>query len=66
MNNYRLEFTPGVDCKFYLNGVLVGTHTTNLPPAANTGVVNFGAGLDDDGGALDGVHLSGIAVNLDF
>ena len=30
----KLVFTPGTDCKFYLNQVLVATLTTNLPSTA--------------------------------
>lgn len=30
-NTYRAVFTPGVDVKFYINGTLVATQTTNLP-----------------------------------
>ena len=28
---FTVIFTPAVDCKFYVNGTLVATHTTNLP-----------------------------------
>ncbi len=30
-NVYEIVFTPTVDIKFYINGTLVATHTTNLP-----------------------------------
>lgn len=30
-NIYEIVFNPGVNAKFYINGVLVATHTTNLP-----------------------------------
>jgi hypothetical protein len=30
-NQYKIVFTAGVSAKFYVNGTLVGTHTTNLP-----------------------------------
>lgn len=32
--NFTAIFTPGVDIKFYINGALVATHTTNLPSGA--------------------------------
>jgi len=64
LQNYRIEHDPGVDTKFYLNGVLVGTHTTNLP--TGTGYVYFGAGLDDDGSGTDSLNLGPIAVNIDL
>ena len=31
----KIVFTPGTNCKFYVNDVLKVTHTTNLPTAAN-------------------------------
>lgn len=33
-NVYRIVVDPGVDVKFYVNGTLVATHTTNLPTGA--------------------------------
>lgn len=41
-NLYRIEFTPTVDVKFYVNGVLKATNTTNIPAEAT--VVKFGWG----------------------
>jgi len=64
LQNYRIEHTPGVDTKFYLNGVLVGTHTTNLPLVSNTNIVFFGAGLDDNGSGTDYLHLGPVAVSV--
>lgn len=63
--NYRVEYSPGVDCKFYLNGVLVGTHTTHLPDgvAAN---IYFGGGLDDNGGADDFLYMGPCTVSIDI
>lgn len=34
--SWRIDFTAGSDIKFYLNGTLVATHTTNLPTGAQT------------------------------
>lgn len=44
MNTYRIEFDPGVDVKFYVNGVLKATNTTNLPDGAND--IKFGWGFE--------------------
>ena len=41
MNTYRIEFDPGVDVKFYINGTLEATNTTNLPDGLD---IKFGAG----------------------
>lgn len=41
-NTYRIEFDPGVDVKFYVNGVLKATNTTNLPSSAEN--IRFGMG----------------------
>ena len=40
-NTYRIEFAPGVDVKFYVNGILKATNTTNLPA---TNDIYFGYG----------------------
>ena len=63
-NNYRIEYTPGVDCKFYLNGVLVGTHTTDLPDGQSS-IVYFGGGLDDNGSGTDELWLGPCTVSID-
>lgn len=41
MNTYRIEFDPATDAKFYVNGVLKATITTNLPRGAH---IYFGWG----------------------
>jgi hypothetical protein len=41
-NLYRIEFNPGVNVKFYVNGVLKATNTTNLPSGAVE--INWGFG----------------------
>lgn len=41
-NTYEIVFTPGVDIKFYINGVLKATHTTNIP-TSGTLVLAYGA-----------------------
>lgn len=35
-NTYRIAITPGVNVKFYVNGTLMATLTTNLPTGATT------------------------------
>lgn len=40
-NTYRIEYNPGVNTKFYVNGVLKSTITTTLP---NSGGIEIGFG----------------------
>jgi len=63
LNNYRMELSQA-DCKFYLNGVLMATHTTNLP-GTSVGVIYFGGGLQNGAGA-DRCIMSGITCILEF
>lgn len=48
-NLYEIVFTPGVDIKYYINGTLKATHTTNLPttgtPVIAMGTNAGGAGI---------------------
>lgn len=45
-NIFEIVFNPGTDAKFYINGTLVATHTTNIP----TGSLQFfGIGATDAG-----------------
>lgn len=37
MNIYEIVYTPWTDIKYYINGNLLATHTTNLPTAAAVG-----------------------------
>lgn len=46
-NTYRIEFEAGTAVRFYVNGVLKATNTTNLPSAAT--VINFGVGVQGNG-----------------
>lgn len=41
VHTYRIEFTSGSNAKFYINGVLKATHTTNLPSGS---AINWGFG----------------------
>lgn len=36
----------GTEAKFYIDGTLVATHTTNLPYSATTGISGFGAKIE--------------------
>lgn len=40
-NIYEIVFLPGTSAKFYINGTLVATHTTNLP-TSGTPVIAYG------------------------
>jgi len=46
-NLLRIEYDPGVDAKFYVNGTLEKTITTNLP--SGTSDILFGMGTNGDG-----------------
>lgn len=54
-NVYEIIFTPGVDAKFYINGTLKATHTTNLP---SSGSGKIAIGTDTNGRAHN--HLAPI------
>lgn len=43
-NTFQVEVTSATNIKFYINGVLVATHTTNLPGTNSTGY-NFQIGI---------------------
>lgn len=45
-NIYEIVFTPGTDIKYYVNGTLKATHTTNLP---TTGTQILAYGVDTNG-----------------
>ena len=50
MNNYRIVYDAGTSCKFYINDVLVATHTTNLPTGSNDfGSINYRIRVGDSG-----------------
>lgn len=55
MNTYRIEFNPGVDVKFYVNGVLKATNTTNLP---NSSAIYWGVGASGETGANDIMNVT--------
>jgi len=52
-NTFRIEFDPGVDVKFYVNGTLGATNTTNLPTTAHEILFGWGAeGDTSNGGSM--------------
>lgn len=42
LNVFRIEFNGGTDVKFYVNGVLKATNTTNLPAGATAIKIGYG------------------------
>jgi hypothetical protein len=54
-NTYRIEFNPGVDVKFYVNGVLKATNTTNLPTSDR---IRFGYGVQGSTNSNDVVQMT--------
>jgi len=44
-NTYRIVLTVGTDCKFYVNGVLKTTHSTNIPDGVGGGSISCGIGV---------------------
>jgi len=49
-NLYKMVYTYGTDIKYYINGTLVATHTTNLPN--NAAQILIGAGGQANGGSI--------------
>ena len=54
-NLYRIEWNPGTDAKFYVNGTLKATITTNLPATGNT---KFGIGIQGDAVFASAPHFA--------
>lgn len=52
-NVYEIVFNPGVDIKYYVNGTLKATHTTNLP---TTGTGLFAIGTSTNGRPINITH----------
>lgn len=57
MNSYYWILNAGVDIKFYINGVLEATHTTNLPDETNPPRIWFGM-LRNSGSTVTKLYLS--------
>lgn len=55
---YRIEFTPGVNAKFYVDGALLATHTTNLPNGANPIRFGFGSTANATGKTISNINVS--------
>jgi hypothetical protein len=58
-NRYAIIWTPGTDVKFYLNGTLVATHTTNIPSSASNMFFGFG-------GSAQTIYIGDIVVSLEI
>jgi len=54
-NLYRIEWNPGTNAKFYVNGTLEATITTNLPATGNT---KFGIGIQGDAVFASAPHFA--------
>lgn len=65
VNKYRIEITSGTDAKFYVNGVLKATITTNLPNHANAKAY-FGAGLREGASNYSGMSMSAPQFSIEF
>lgn len=61
-NVYEIVFNPGTDVKFYINGTLKATHTTNLPTGS---IDRFGLGYDHDGTNFTS-YISPITFSLEI
>jgi len=60
-SEYAIVINPGVDAKFYINGTLVATHTTNLPTSNNEMLF----GVAQSNGAGGGFYFSQPTVSLE-
>lgn len=58
-NTYRIEFIKATSAKFYVNGVLKATHTTNLPNGNN---VKWGFGSGGNGINIDSAIAPWFAI----
>jgi len=61
-NTYRIEVDDGVEVRFYVNGVLKATNTTNLP---NSGDIKFGAGGSGNGNDNDRVVIGPVSFAVE-
>lgn len=65
-NLFEIIFTPAVNVKYYVNGTLVATHTTNLPDASPS-IGAMGIGLhDDNGGAGCIINITPIIISMEL
>ncbi len=56
-NVYKIIWTPGVNAKFYVNGILKKTETLTLPSTTNAFSLGFGGTKNTDNYALQGLWL---------
>lgn len=60
---YTIEWNVGVNVKFYIDGVLVATHTTNLPDNTQTTSLYFGVGMSTN---ADATWISPVKVSMEL
>jgi hypothetical protein len=56
-NLYRIEWTPGTDAKFYVNGTLLATHTTGLPTSAADNYLGFGGTTNGEDLVVSNIYV---------
>lgn len=56
--NLKIVLTKDVDCKFYVNGSLVATITTDIPTQADIGVIKLALEVETPSGGVDGRIIS--------
>lgn len=61
-NTYRIEVNDGVDVKFYVNGVLKATNSTNIP---NSATIKFGVGCSGNGNDNDRVVMGPVSFAIE-
>lgn len=50
----RIDYEAGTDIKFYVDGTLAATHTTNMPTGASANYASFTVGLGNTGSQAGG------------
>lgn len=59
---YHLEFTPGVNVKFYVDGIINTTNSSNIPNSgASSGVLNVGMGVRTNNTSSKNLFMRGIS-----
>jgi hypothetical protein len=61
LKQFKIEWNPGVSALFYINGVLVATHTTNLPTNAST--IKFLFGVNRQAASNERIFMSAIDIS---
>lgn len=62
-NEFTFVYTVGTDIKFYVNQVLVATHTTNMPSMSTTVI---GVGVDTNGSTTQIVRCTPLIVSIEL